>query len=39
MEKNEKVKEKITSRKEDPNLTKEEQKSINNIFKESLTFD
>jgi hypothetical protein len=41
MEKNEKAKakEKITSRKEDANLTKEEQKSINNIFKESLTFD
>src|ERR671910_147423 len=38
-EKNEKAKEKITSRKEDANLTKEEQKSINNIFKESLTFD
>ena len=39
MEKNEKGKEKITSTKEDANLTKEEQKSINNIFKESLTFD
>src|SRR5918994_5786885 len=38
-EKKEKAKEKITSRKEDANLTKEEQKSINNIFKESLTFD
>ena len=39
MQKNEKAKEKITSKKEDANLTKEEQKSINNMFKESLTFD
>ena len=39
MQKNENAKEKITSIKEEANLTKEEQKGINNMFKESLTFD
>jgi hypothetical protein len=39
IEKNEKVNEKITAKKEDANLTQEEQKSINNMFKDSLTFD
>jgi hypothetical protein len=35
----EKANEKTVSRKVDANLTKDEQKTINNMFKESLTFD
>jgi hypothetical protein len=38
-EKNEKAKGKTTTSMEDVNLTKDEQKSINNMFRESLTFD
>jgi hypothetical protein len=38
-EKNEKAKGKTTTSMEDANLTKDEQKSINNMFRESLTFD
>lgn len=37
--KNEKAKGKTTTSMEDANLTKDEQKSINNMFRESLTFD
>lgn len=39
IEKNEKAKGKATTSMEDANLTKDEQKSINNMFRESLTFD
>ncbi len=39
IEKNEKAKGKTTTSMEDANLTKDEQKSINNMFRESLTFD
>jgi hypothetical protein len=39
IEKNEKAKGKTTTSIEDANLTKDEQKSINNMFRESLTFD
>lgn len=39
IEKNEKAKEKATTSTEDANLTKDEQKSINNMFRDSLTFD
>jgi hypothetical protein len=39
IEKNEKPKGKATTSMEDANLTKDEQKSINNMFRDSLTFD
>ena len=39
MQKKEKATEKTISRDEGVNLTKDEQKTINNMFKESLTFD
>ena len=39
IEKNEKAKGKATTSMEDANLTKDEQKSINNMFRDSLTFD
>ena len=39
IEKNEKAKGKATTSTEDANLTKDEQKSINNMFRDSLTFD
>ncbi len=39
IEKNEKAMGKATTSTEDANLTKDEQKSINNMFRDSLTFD
>lgn len=39
IEKKEKAKGKTTSSMDDANLTKDEQKSINNMFRDSLTFD
>ena len=39
IEKDEKAKGKATTSTEDANLTKDEQKSINSMFRESLTFD
>jgi hypothetical protein len=39
IEKNEKANGKATTGTEDANLTKDEQKSINNMFRDSLTFD
>ena len=39
IEKNEEAKGKATRSTDDANLTKDEQKSINNMFRDSLTFD